>query len=140
MMLRATGNVSFICFFKQKTAYEMRISDWSSDVCSTDLPRGSGWIRRHLARAGAQLGRVLPDGDGVQIDDTVDALEFVLQGHPVADRPEIVAEMQVAGGLDAREDAVHDRCFSRIECGQELSPRDANPVKGGGFGRQPHAS
>src|SRR3546814_9358722 len=32
--------VLFICeffFFKQKTAYEMRISDWSSDVCSSDL-------------------------------------------------------------------------------------------------------
>src|SRR3546814_12833865 len=27
-------------FFKQKTAYEMRISDWSSDVCSSDLGRG----------------------------------------------------------------------------------------------------
>src|SRR3546814_3015946 len=27
----------FLCFFKQKTAYEMRISDWSSDVCSSDL-------------------------------------------------------------------------------------------------------
>src|SRR3546814_7957918 len=30
----------FVCFFfKQKTAYEMRISDWSSDVCSSDLVR-----------------------------------------------------------------------------------------------------
>src|SRR3546814_8424835 len=29
---------SFFFFFKQKTAYEMRISDWSSDVCSSDLP------------------------------------------------------------------------------------------------------
>src|SRR3546814_17864724 len=28
-----------IFFFKQKTAYEMRISDWSSDVCSSDLRR-----------------------------------------------------------------------------------------------------
>src|SRR3546814_3892345 len=31
---------SYLCgffFFKQKTAYEMRISDWSSDVCSSDL-------------------------------------------------------------------------------------------------------
>src|SRR3546814_8608826 len=27
----------FLFFFKQKTAYEMRISDWSSDVCSSDL-------------------------------------------------------------------------------------------------------
>src|SRR3546814_12276461 len=31
---------SFFFFFKQKTAYEMRISDWSSDVCSSDLPTG----------------------------------------------------------------------------------------------------
>src|SRR3546814_8070851 len=29
--------VDFVFFFKQKTAYEMRISDWSSDVCSSDL-------------------------------------------------------------------------------------------------------
>src|SRR3546814_13045266 len=29
---------SCLLFFKQKTAYEMRISDWSSDVCSSDLP------------------------------------------------------------------------------------------------------
>src|SRR3546814_1122938 len=29
----------FFFFFKQKTAYEMRISDWSSDVCSSDLDR-----------------------------------------------------------------------------------------------------
>src|SRR3546814_8845544 len=40
--------------FKQKTAYEMRISDWSSDVCSSDLMRGperlsSGIRKRHLA-------------------------------------------------------------------------------------------
>src|SRR3546814_6832431 len=38
----------FFFFFKQKTAYEMRISDWSSDVCSSDLQ--------------LQLGRVF-DGD-----------------------------------------------------------------------------
>src|SRR3546814_3240537 len=30
-------------FFKQKTAYELRISDWSSDVCSSDLERSQGW-------------------------------------------------------------------------------------------------
>src|SRR3546814_1892868 len=34
------------CFFKQKTAYEMRISDWSSDVCSSDLGRGAGTTGR----------------------------------------------------------------------------------------------
>src|SRR3546814_3754841 len=32
-----SGTGSLFFFFKQKTAYEMRISDWSSDVCSSDL-------------------------------------------------------------------------------------------------------
>src|SRR3546814_3609402 len=31
-----------VFFFKQKTAYEMRISDWSSDVCSSDLAEETG--------------------------------------------------------------------------------------------------
>src|SRR3546814_1326509 len=45
-------------FFKQKTAYEMRISDWSSDVCSSDLPQKA--IRLPPAeqpRRGAPRGR-----------------------------------------------------------------------------------
>src|SRR3546814_14097676 len=37
-------DVYFFFFFKQKTAYEMRISDWSSDVCSSDL-RTDRWSR-----------------------------------------------------------------------------------------------
>src|SRR3546814_8798774 len=44
VLVPVTGSVSmilvvvvFLCF-KQKTAYEMRISDWSADVCSSDLP------------------------------------------------------------------------------------------------------
>src|SRR3546814_4478703 len=36
----------FFFFFKQKTAYEMRISDWSSDVCSSDLGTAFEVIRR----------------------------------------------------------------------------------------------
>src|SRR3546814_10513708 len=35
--------IRFVFFFKQKTAYEMRISDWSSDVCSSDLPPWVQW-------------------------------------------------------------------------------------------------
>src|SRR3546814_1114252 len=44
----------FFFFFKQKTAYEMRISDWSSDVCSSDLHRareGRGLLRRGRRQA-----------------------------------------------------------------------------------------
>src|SRR3546814_3251018 len=35
--------VFYMFFFKQKTAYEMRISDWSSDVCSSDLNLRKQW-------------------------------------------------------------------------------------------------
>src|SRR3546814_1897277 len=38
----------YFFFFKQKTAYEMRISDWSSDVCSSDL-----WVRAATTRSPA---------------------------------------------------------------------------------------
>src|SRR5216117_4181632 len=34
--------IFFFFFFKQKTAYEIRKGDWSSDVCSSDLTRGAG--------------------------------------------------------------------------------------------------
>src|SRR3546814_3359593 len=37
----------FFFFFKQKTAYEMRISDWSSDVCSSDLASDGRGGRTH---------------------------------------------------------------------------------------------
>src|SRR3546814_2420139 len=40
LLQQASSAVPILChvfFFKQKTAYEMRISDWSSDVCSSDL-------------------------------------------------------------------------------------------------------
>src|SRR3546814_14210470 len=54
-----------VFFFKQKTAYEMRISDWSSDVCSSDLlatpinpPRRNRLIDRLVAVAGDSMARV----------------------------------------------------------------------------------
>src|SRR3546814_18799442 len=42
----------FVCFFfKQKTAYEMRISDWSSDVCSSDLTCGASSAFSYAGRS-----------------------------------------------------------------------------------------
>src|SRR6184192_583648 len=38
MSIGDLSSVVFFFFFKQKTAYEMSIGDWSSDVCSSDLP------------------------------------------------------------------------------------------------------
>src|SRR3546814_10865343 len=45
--------LSYLFFIKQKTAYEVRISDWSSDVCSSDLLRAS---RRALRLECCQIG------------------------------------------------------------------------------------
>src|SRR3546814_3526801 len=67
--------VLLVCFFfcKQKTAYEMRISDWSSDVCSSDLghQREGGHVMGHHGagadhRPGADL--IAADDRGVGAD------------------------------------------------------------------------
>src|SRR3546814_4706911 len=64
------GVLCVLFFFKQKTAYEMRISDWSSDVCSSDLdgpvdlqfqsglPRCADALRVGTARRDAAVSRV----------------------------------------------------------------------------------
>src|SRR3546814_21039369 len=73
-------------FFKQKTAYEMRISDWSSDVCSSDLlataqidwreirPNLTGPVDGlgQLAHLCAQLGFARPIGAGAIRDQEKD--------------------------------------------------------------------
>src|SRR3546814_2225390 len=65
-------------FFKQKTAYEMRISDWSSDVCSSDLSLSSECTelhdlndvadrRRAVEALGGIPGQPLGLGSGLQV-------------------------------------------------------------------------
>src|SRR3546814_12725933 len=48
-----------VFFFKQKTAYEMRISDWSSDVCSSDLPGKRHFTAERRIERGEQLAALL---------------------------------------------------------------------------------
>src|SRR3546814_8137256 len=66
--------VMFVFFFKQKTAYEMRISDWSSDVCSSDLVAAIG-VERGLGRLvafGDDRGDAAGGGEelgGLGVDD-----------------------------------------------------------------------
>src|SRR3546814_3869726 len=56
--------VIVVFFFKQKTAYEMRIGDWSSDVCSSDLEREA------LTRGGLKI----PEADALGVIECGDAL------------------------------------------------------------------
>src|SRR3546814_2574270 len=62
--------VLFFFFFKQKTAYEMRISDWSSDVCSSDLlPIGGGYIApAWVSQVGAKRAKELAFLPGNHVD------------------------------------------------------------------------
>src|SRR3546814_2353019 len=55
----------YFFFFKQKTAYEMRISDWSSDVCSSDLLNG---IRKVTEELSSEYGRTILEGGEVLIN------------------------------------------------------------------------
>src|SRR3546814_3246657 len=58
----STKVICVVFFFKQKTAYEMRIRDWSSDVCSSDLPAVTG-SRNSKARAPTRRAVRAREGD-----------------------------------------------------------------------------
>jgi hypothetical protein len=64
---------------------------------------------RELEDLRPQLGRVLRDRDGVQVDDAVNGVVVVLFLDPAPDRTQVVAEVDLAGGLDAGEHAGHGR-------------------------------
>src|SRR3546814_4629507 len=66
-------------FFKQKTAYEMRISDWSSDVCSSDL-EALARAEMHLPRGGVDCGDLAAQA---QVDIVLGVELGALQRYPV---------------------------------------------------------
>src|SRR3546814_3215523 len=78
-------------FFKQKTAYEMRISDWSSDVCSSDLLAGI----EPSARGSALAPGAVPVAAAVIGDPPVAAVGTGLH---------VAAERGGAAMLDRRHD------------------------------------
>src|SRR3546814_5969734 len=91
-------------FFKQKTAYEVRISDWSSDVCSSDLALQAPTARR--ARSGLAAGEV-EDPAGVALRD----LAGLVVGHVLQHDRQVlprVREVAVAVGVVALEHEVVD--------------------------------
>src|SRR3546814_8631576 len=67
--------ISLLFFFKQKTAYEMRISDWSSDVCSSDLGSPSA----HRSGSGHEVAAQACEAAA---DRGIDAQRACLQDQP----------------------------------------------------------
>src|SRR3546814_4204143 len=87
----------FFFFFKQKTAYEMRISDWSSDVCSSDL-------------------RLLEARPVVEVS----LGDFVLSGGEIAAYALIDAVVRLLPGVRSEERRVGKECVST--CRSRWSP------------------
>src|SRR3546814_9182732 len=91
-------------FLKQKTAYEMRISDWSSDVCSSDLPSGVE-AACASARMGARTALVSFDLDAIGAMSCNPAIGGLGKGH-------LVCEVDALDGVIARAadaSAIHYR-------------------------------
>src|SRR3546814_10601894 len=72
-------------FFKQKTAYGLRISDWSSDVCSSDLSRrGVAWLRESdrpslIAALAMRLDSTAPQGSMIGCDSVMGVWELGME-------------------------------------------------------------
>src|SRR3546814_15469843 len=110
--------VVFVCFFKQKTAYEMRISDWSSDVCSSDLLVYEGDRRFDVTVR-------VPEATRVNLDD-IRSLPVLLPEEAGATRRQIplaqVAQIRLTEGLNqiSRENGKR-----RVVVQDNLEGRDA---------------
>src|SRR3546814_5072906 len=114
--------VNYICsdilffiffFFKQKTAYEMRISDWSSDVCSSDLPDPCGLYDFCEHRAGPAAH--IDDPGAFPVREAVDATVGKQAREPV--RGPFLAEqlaLAAAGELRSEEHTSELQSLMRI--------------------------
>src|SRR3546814_15292848 len=121
----------FFFFFKQKTAYEMRISDWSSDVCSSDLEVADGALGvvvviRHLLEPGEQHCRIEVSPVG-QHDHVVPLIGERLRrqrfDHQRAVQPGLLLERRMAVvpvGARSEERRVGKECVST--CRSRWSP------------------
>src|SRR3546814_5355037 len=102
--------VCLVFFFKHKTAYEMRISDWSSDVCSSDLhldvlvPGDLGQLAQRLQLG--ELRGVVGVGDGAGTQAVAQREADVVGPHDVADLLEMIVEeaLPVMGEAPLRHD------------------------------------
>src|SRR3546814_2442523 len=72
-------SLSFVFFFKQKTAYEMRISDWSSDVCSSDLQAVLAVVSQNKVRGTGNITNFQLFGTLTLFDDLIGYLTVQTQ-------------------------------------------------------------
>ena len=83
--------------------------------------------RRQLQRALTDDAGLVDHGQRVEVDDAVEHVLVVLAAHPVPQRPEVAAQMDVAGRLHARENPGHAPQRYRSGCREPGVDTDANP-------------
>src|SRR3546814_10608881 len=102
----------FVFFFKQKTAYELLISDWSSDVCSSDLDEASDTGRGHQRDSNGTHPRYRHQhhGNGNEANDKLG--DPMKDSHPSA----TAARAQIIGNADVAPQ-LHDvpQCADQAE-------------------------
>src|SRR3546814_9834110 len=107
MLLSTFLCLLFFFFFKQKTAYEMRISDWSSDVCSSDLLDEDA--RNLAARVADRL-----------IDEIEQSLLAAVAGEPDGHR---MAAIRLAGhkhAVEQRDEALFGHFGQHLRDGAQI--------------------
>src|SRR3546814_3995336 len=68
-VMQSYMRVTLLFCFKQKTAYELRISDWSSDVCSSDLVKRSLFLHRFHKQGIAPRALIVGDHREPEVED-----------------------------------------------------------------------
>src|SRR3546814_7505171 len=115
--------VSFFFFFKQKTAYEMRISDWSSDVCSSDLQPGAG--ARAQPAVEAVVDQRIADRRGQAVTERIAQIAAGLERIAFAVGEELLVEPDfvVRELITARERPIFGERNARtkLEAGRDLA-------------------
>src|SRR3546814_2135773 len=119
-----------VFFFKQKTAYEMRISDWSSDVCSSDLPGAHDELD-------TAAGEAVPDSDRIA---ALERGEFRAPrrqlGRWFSVRHDKVQSKGMKGGPPSGADAFDLEPEGIAAFAHELNMRDIDPRIGRAAGDQ----
>src|SRR3546814_6761884 len=118
----------FVFFVKQKTAYEMRISDWSSDVCSSDLSAiadfddeacraaiGDGPI---LIHGGGNMGTLWPKHEAFRLH-----LLRTHRGHPIVQMPQSIHYADPAAAAEMAEAIRGDRKSTRLNSSHSCASR-----------------
>src|SRR3546814_7059896 len=115
--MNVTFVVCFFFFFKQKTAYELRISDWSSDVCSSDLRIAVAELLAVAGDVGAQTGNVdsrIP----------VHVKGHVVAGYQVKSKKDVIVEHNVEDAIVRAGGSVVVKEGIRGHASEVFSPHD----------------